>query len=135
MKEYLASFFGIIFLERNWSWALIAILFLLIALMVRGWFLSPLVNRARALDKKRYSKLKSAYLKQSIWGWLLMINSTALVALAWYQTESWTLNFQQKFMLAASVASYILAIIFHLIAFNLASLEVIQNISNEEHIV
>lgn len=135
MKEYIDSYLSIIFLEKNWSWALVAIIALVASVVIRGWFLRPLVRRAKALDKKYYSNFKSAYFRQAIWGWLLLFISTSLVALAWYQTESLPLTFQQKFMLAGSGVCYILSIIFHLIAFNIASLETLQKASSDQLLV
>ena len=112
--------------ERDWSWTLVAVLLILFGLVIRGWFLGPLIHKAKSLDRKIYHEIKSTYLKRSLAGWVFFFIATGLAVFVWSDNPKLPLGLQDKVQLAAIGLSFFLSILLHLIAFGLASLSVLQ---------
>ena len=117
--------------ERDWSWTLIAILFIIIGLVVRAWFIRPLASKAKTLDRKIYHEIKGAYLQRSLAGWIFFFMAMGLAVFVWSRNPTPPLSLQDKAFLAGAFAAFFLSVIIHLIAFGLAGLSVLQNHTGE----
>ena len=121
MGEHLKPYFDLILTQRDWSWAVVGIVYLIIALTIRGWFLNPLVRRSKDLEKKYYHDLKKVYLEKSVWGWLLFLISFLIVVFLWHTTIAFPITIPQAALALVTIICFVLSVIFHLIAFGIAA--------------
>ena len=133
MKEWVMDFVNIILSERDWSWTLIAILFILVALTVRGWCVSPVLNRAKNLSSKRYHRIRMLYLKRSLLGWLFLIVSVIFVVALWQRPFLFPSGVKNALLILGVVVNLMLSIIFHLIAINLGTIDTIKEITDAQN--
>ncbi len=122
MAENLKPYLDLILKQRDWSWALIGILYLVLSMTLRGWFLNPLVHRSKDLEKKYHHELKKIYLEQSVWGWILFLASFLIVILLWNTALHFPITVKQAFLVLAPGVCPVLSIIFPLIAFGMAAI-------------
>ena len=121
MGNSLKPYLDLILTQRDWSWAVIGIVYLVVALTIRGWFLNPVVHRSKDLEKKYCHELKKVYLEQSVWGWLLFLASFLIVILLWNTALHFPVTVRQALFALAAIACFVLSVIFHLIAFGMAA--------------
>lgn len=126
MKDSMQSLLDVIVIERNWSWMLIVVLYLLIATIVRLWFLLPVVRAAKKVDRHLYHDIRSAFLKKSIWGWIFYLIPLALIAGIWYRKDIFPITVQDMLILLAALASFILSVLLHLKGFSLAAIQILH---------
>ena len=132
MIYQLKPYFDAILADRVWSWSLLCILYILAGVFVRGWFMGPMTGRAKKLDGKLLRSIKSKYLKHSLLGWLFFFLPLGLFALLWKDLLPLTIHFQEKFVIAAAGAAFVLSVIFHLQAFGIASFSVLKQFSDQQ---
>ena len=126
MLETIRSYFDVILVERSWSWTLIGILYLLFGLMVRGWFINPVLSHAKLLEKQVYQKIKLLYLKRSILGWIFFLVSLIIFVLLWNREPLFPLTVMKAFTILGAVACFILSILFHLQALAVATIHILK---------
>ncbi len=126
LKPYL----DVVLQERDWSWAVIAILYVLAAYFVRGWFMNGLSCQSKSLDRKWHSEVKAAYLKYSFPGWIFFFLPLGLVILIW-RKDILPIKVPEIYLYAGAGVSYVFSIIFHLQAFGLASIEVLKKFQDK----
>ena len=129
-EEVIRPYLDAILKEREWSWALAGTVYIMIALVIRGWFLKPLIRRAKELDKKAYRSLKSCYLARSVWGWLFFFIAFLILVGLWNAGEELRFNPHQIPLLATALGSFILSIIFHIGAFAVAAIVTLKKYSD-----
>ena len=115
--------------EREWSWTLAGIVYLVFALMVRGWFLRSVVLTAKELERKIYQEVKTAYLERSIWGWLFFFLSFLMVIGLWATSASRELSPQHILMMLVAFTSYTLSLFAHLSAWAEAAFAVLKRMT------
>jgi len=132
--ENLASNWDVLLASANrvWSWAVVGIAYLLVFLLVRGFFFHPLIKCARSLSSKWYHEIKKVYTKKCIPGWIVFLVSLLILIFFWQ-----TANLQQPslyevgmvFLIALAV---LFVIISHLIAFGTSVIHVLKQLENNQ---
>ncbi len=118
--------------ERTWSWTVIGIAYLLIALIIRGWFLAPLARKTRELDRKQNHELKAAYLKRSFLGWIFFLIPFFVLIKLWNSVFTFPITVQDALTVLGGVVSFIISIILHLQAFGVAAIETLKRTTEKE---
>lgn len=130
MTEPLKNYMDVVLTQRDWSWAIIGIAYLIIALSIRSWFTSPLVRRVKDLDKKQAREIKKIYLENSIFGWFFFIIPFFIITWLWYNQLHLPMSVQEALILLGAFASFVLSIIAHIIAFGLAAMSVLKKFTD-----
>lgn len=125
MREAIQMNFDIIMAQRSWSWAVVALIYVLLTLMVRGWFLNILFRRTRKLDKKAVAELQRVYLKRALIGWFFYILSVSTVILIWNPPPNLPAELTDTRLSVIGAASFVIALLFHLQAFALGAISLL----------
>lgn len=125
MSESLKSYFDVILIERQWSWTLVAIIYLIIGFFIRSWFMHPLSSRMRTLDGLLRKQLRHAYSRHSMAGWLFFIIPLCLFIAIWRQ-DIFPIKVKDFFVLLIAGFCFMLSILFHVHAFGIAAVEVLN---------
>jgi hypothetical protein len=128
----LTNLWNTILTQRTWSWALIGIGYLLVFLLVRSFFLHPLVRQARALNSKWYHEIKKVYMKKCIAGWILFLVSFLILILFWQTANLKQASLYEVGMVFLIILSVLFAIMSHLIAFGTSVIHVLKQIENNQ---
>ena len=128
MKALMTSYGEIIFTQRHWSWAIAAILFVILGLWIRSLFLRPLIRRVKSIDRKHNQELKKVYLKRSLMGWILFFLSLGLFIALWIRGLSLPLESNQIIALIVMAIFYGLSVLQHVTALGVASIQVLKGI-------
>lgn len=128
MSEFIQNFSIMITEDRSWSWSVVGILYLGLTLIIRNWFLRPLVKLAKDLKRSHYTEIKGAYLKQALSGWMLYLASLALVLVVWIQPKLLPLRAEHVLMLFAAFLCFILSMMLHLQAMAAAGLTTLKRV-------
>ena len=118
--------------QRDWSWAAIGIVYLLVFLVVRSFFLHQLIKTARSLNSKWYHELKKVYVKKCAGGWVLFLVSFGIMIFFWR-----TGNFRQPAIYEFGMAflivlTLLLSILSSVMAFGLAVIHVLKQLENNQ---
>ena len=113
--------------ERGWSWTLIGIAYLVIGLVIRGWFLAPLTRKSRELDRKQNHELKAAYLKRSFFGWVFFLIPFFILIKLWNSVVTFPVTVEDALTAFGGVVSFIISIVLHLQAFGVAAIDTIKS--------
>lgn len=125
--EQLKPYWNIIVTERSWSWTLIAMGYLTVALNIRALFLHPIKKHLKDLDKTFQSKIKSQYLKRSVPGWLLFFIPIFLSVIYWAKNEYlWGIPKSDALFGLIVAGCFAFSVISHLQAFALASMATLK---------
>lgn len=130
MTEPFKNYMDIVLTQRDWSWAIVGIAYLIVALSIRSWFMSPLVRRVKDLDKKQNREVKKVYLENSIFGWFFFIIPFFLLTWLWYNQLHLPMSVQEALVLLGALVCYVLSIIAHIIAFGLAAMSVLKKFTD-----
>ena len=126
MKESIQSYLQLIVTERNWSWTLIGILYIVLALAIRGWFVGPLFRAAKSSNRHLYGEIKTAYLRNSLWGWIFFLIPLIVFIVTWYRKELFPITIQDAAITLAATASFVLSIMLHMKAFGVAAIQTLH---------
>ena len=129
MKEFLKPYLDAVLQGRDWSWTLVGLIYLIAGLIIRSWFLKPVVRRAKELDKKVYRQVKGEYLSRSVWGWLFFLITFMILVGLWNSSSGFPITEKQALLALAALASFILSIIFHLGAFAAAAIVTLKKVT------
>ena len=117
----------VLLVERQWSWAVIGIVYLVLTVVIRQLFFRPLVREAKEVDPAIYPVVRGLYLKKSLTGWILYAGSFFLALAAWMNFDlilkEKTLSVLFCFLLPLL---YLLSVIFHIQAFSGALLAALR---------
>ena len=132
IMEFLNPYSTIILNERSWSWTLIGIAYLIAAFIIRGWFLKPLVARAKECDRASWQAIKRIYLKHSIWGWVFFLIPLVIFVILWYRGLASGSIENAILLLGLAGACFFLSILIHLQVFGSAVISVLKQILAKE---
>ena len=118
--------------ERDWSWAVIAMVYLVAALFIRGLFLKPLTRRLKAFGRKCGHEIKGAYFKHSLPGWIFFLIPLVAVIILWHNDLAFPPTAEHFQILAASFASFVFSIFLHTQALGLAAMDALQKFLEEQ---
>lgn len=112
--------------ERNWSWAVIGIVYIFAAFLIRGLFLNPLKMQLDNLNRNNYSEVKKNYFRSSLGGWILFFLPMLALIIFWIHPE-WLIALPKRATLAITVLTVLFAsIILHIRAFGIAASKVLK---------
>lgn len=131
MMTAVQPYIDLILRERSWSWAVVCLLYILAALFVRSWFIGPLYTKMKLIESKHLRQLNSSYLKNSLFGWLFFFLPLVLIATYWNK-ESLPFVFNELWYIGIGFMSFILSIIFHLQAFGVAAISLVETLEKEK---
>ena len=118
--------------QRAWSWTVIGILYLLVFLMIKGFFFRELLKRARALNSKWYHEIKKVYIKKCIAGWVLFLISFLMVVFFWQSGDFKRPSLYEVGMIFLILMTVLLSVISHLIAFGVSLIHVLKQVENNQ---
>lgn len=131
MLTAVQPYLDLILRERSWSWAVVCMLYILAAFFVRGWFVGPVSAQMKGLDGKIKHKVKKAYLKRAMLGWLLFF--LPLVSILYYWQKAFApIAIRESWLIGFSILSFILSILLHLQALGTAALVTLGAQGNEK---
>ena len=128
----LANLWDMILTQRAWSWTVIGILYLLVFLMIKGFFFRELLKRARALNSKWYHEIKKVYIKKCIAGWVLFLISFLMVVFFWQSGDFKRPSLYEVGMIFLILMTVLLSVISHLIAFGVSLIHVLKQVENNQ---
>lgn len=131
MLTAVQPYLDLILKERSWSWAVVCLLYILAAIFVRGWFVSPISSQMKPLDGKIKHKLKKAYLKRSFLGWVLFFFPLLCILYYWQRTF-FPIIIHDSALVGIGTVSFILSVILHLQALGTAALTTLASQGNEK---
>lgn len=126
------DFWDVLANQRAWSWTVIGIGHLLVFLLVRGFFMSGLIKRARGLNSKWFQEIKKAYVRKCVAGWVLFLASFLLLVFFWQTANLKQPSLYEVGMIYLIVLAVLFAIISHLIAFGTSLIHVLKQLENNQ---
>ena len=69
----LKSYLDVLIEQREWSWTLLAMTYLLIGFVIRNIFLGIITQSLKMLPRKYHHEIKSEYLKRAAVGWAFFL--------------------------------------------------------------
>ena len=113
--------------ERDWSWTVVSIAYLLFTLLVRYGVFRRLAVGLKQIDRGLYSEVARTYLKNSLTGWLAFLISLMLLIFLWSRGPD-VLADRFSFLAFAVgiIVSFFSSLVLHLIAFSNALLTLLQ---------
>lgn len=130
----LSTYLDVILEERFWSWTVIAILYLVLGLILRGAILNNLFNKIKDLKKEYYHEVKSLYLKNSLYGWFFFTLSLIICVILWYRIDGYPLNRIDVIGISAASLSFFWSVLSHMKAFALAQAKVLRKVVDEKEL-
>lgn len=130
--EIIKDYIRVMLNEREWSWAVFGILGLIGMLIVRHLFISPVIRKAKELNRTPYEEFKKAYLRHAALGWVFFLVSFAILIGLWGYGARLPLSMKEALAVVVSIASFILAITFHLQALGIAAVVALKRVSEKE---
>ena len=128
--DKLVNFWNSVLTQREWSWTVIGIIYLLAFLLIRSFFLRQLVKRARALNSKWYHEVKKVYAKKCAAGWVIFLVSLMMLIFFWQKG-----NFQQAPIYEVGMLillTALLSILSSVIAFGVSVIHVLKQLENNQ---
>jgi len=129
MMEGLKYWAQEVFAHRMTTWPVAAILFCLIVLSVRNFFLNPLFLKVQDLGKKERKEVKKTYLSRAFAGWGFFGISLLLFIFMWRLDSLYPVTLKIAGLLLAQAFFASLFITSHLQALGLALLDVLLKLS------
>ncbi|OGW79548.1 MAG: hypothetical protein A3G33_07055 [Omnitrophica bacterium RIFCSPLOWO2_12_FULL_44_17] len=120
---------------RNWSWALIAIVSILVGLTFRQLVLGDLLRKLKNKNKTWYKKTQQRYESLSLIGWGLFVISIFGFIMIWHNESLFTRYLNLSYWLIVFSGLIVVSYIFHLRAYMQAMVDSIQeNIMTEKEL-
>lgn len=132
MAEWINDFSDMVVSDRGWSWSFVGILYLLLTMIIRNWFLRPILHNAKELKRHWYHEMKDAYLKRALPGWLCYLSALVIVLFIWSRPQLFPLTLEHAFALLLSVILYFFSILFHVQALGVAAVVTLKRIEDEK---
>lgn len=126
MDQTMDAYIYAVLEQRDWSWTVMAILFIAVGLLVRMFVLQPVLRKAKEVGRKDYSEMKRHYLRRALWGWIFFALSVLFAIILWRNPVTVPLEGDEFLVLLGAVISFLLSLIFHLLALGVASLIVLE---------
>ncbi len=132
MMDYIQAISDIVVWDRAWSWSVMGICYVGLSLIIRNFFLRPIVARAKNLKRAWYNDIKDNYNNRSIAGWIFYIFSLLLLIYIWTRPRLFPLDLNQILALAGAVFCYLFSILLHVQAFGTSSIITLKKIESEK---
>lgn len=130
--ETFANLWTILLAQRAWSWTIMGIVFLLVFLLVRHFFMQSLIKRAQSLNSKWYHEIQKVYMKKCIAGWIFFLVSLLLFIFFWQTADLNRPSLYEIAVIYVLILTVLLSIMFHLIAFGVSIIHVLKQIENNQ---
>lgn len=121
-KELIHSIFN----ERDWSWSVIGLLSILIALGVRTLFLKDILRSMKIRNKSWYKRTLAYYQKKSLVGWIFFGLFILGIILLWRMEPLFLKYFSFLEWFLFFISLFFLSIFFHLRAYTQSIIEALQ---------
>lgn len=131
MKELIQQFSDMVVIDRGWSWSVIGILYLGLTLILRNWFLSPVIDRVKLLKRAHAQIVKDAYLKQAAYGWIFYLIAFLIVIALWREKNLLPITLKQLAAAVTALFCYIFSIVLHLQAVGAAGIVALRHLEKE----
>lgn len=119
--------------ERQWSWAIVGIFYLLVTLLTRVILFRRLVRETKRIDPHLYSEVRRLYLKNVTAGWSVFAVSFFLVIGTWIGWRSSSIESGPLALFCLLLPFlFFLSLVLHLIAYAEALLAVLRQRSGVE---
>lgn len=128
----LTVYWNMILTQRSWSWAVVAIAYLLLVMLIKSFFFRSLLKRAKALNSKWFQEIKKVYLKKCLGGWVLLTLSLLLLIFFWQSANLQEPSMQELAMIFLIFLVSVLSILAHIVAFGMATLHVLKQLENNQ---
>ncbi len=73
--------------QREWSWSLMAICFLVIALFLRHIVLHRVFQKLKSMPRELRKNIQANYTKRSVIGWILFVLAIGFASMLWAKAE------------------------------------------------
>ncbi len=130
--EKLTSLWNTILTQREWSWAAIGIVYLIVFLLVRSFFLYQLIKSAKAVNSKWYHEIKKTYAKRCAGGWILFLVSFLMMILFWQTGNFQQPSFYEFGMTFLIILAVLLSILSSVMAFGISAIQVLKQLENNQ---
>ena len=132
MISPLQPYVDFILTQRDWSWTLVGVMYLLAAGLVRSWLLSPVTAQLKTLESSLQRKVEFAYLKESILGWIFFFIPLGLIILVW-RGEILRVRITHQAAVLTGTGSLVLSIFLHLAAYGRGAISILKAADEERH--
>jgi len=132
MPELAKNYLDMLLTERSWSWTVIGIVYLLLAMIIRSWFLAPIAIHVKTLKGAISRELKGHYMKRAFWGWIFFIFSFLIVIGLWSSGSVWPFTPKELLAAAAGIVSFVFFIIFHVEAIGIGAVKTLKRVTDKE---
>ncbi|MFA6599435.1 MAG: hypothetical protein WC352_03705 [Candidatus Omnitrophota bacterium] len=133
MNDSLQNYLDIILRERGWSWTVLGIVYLSVAMFLRGLFLRPVTRKARELNRALGNDVKKTYLRQSLLGWIFFFIPLVLLIVMWSRPKIFPLTTNDVLLAFAGTLSFFLSLALHAQAFGIAAIRVLKQTYDREN--
>lgn len=116
----------LIFNERQWSWSLVGLLSILLALGVRSLFLKDILRSMKIRNKSWYRRALTYYQKRSLLGWIFFGLFILGLVLLWRMEPLFLKYFSSLEWFLFFVSLFFLSVFFHLRAYTQSIIEALQ---------
>lgn len=116
----------LIFNERQWSWSLVGLLSILLALGVRTLFLKDILRSMKIRNKSWYKRTLACYQKKSLVGWIFFGLFILGIILLWRMEPLFLKYFSFLEWFLFFISLFFLSIFFHLRAYTQSIIEALQ---------
>ena len=130
--EKILNFWNAVLTQRDWSWAVIGIAYLLFFLVFRSFFLHTLIKRARGLNSKWYHEIKKVYAKKCIGGWVLFLVSFLMMIFFWQTANFEQASLYEVFLAFLIILAVLFSILSTVIAFGVSVIQVLKQFENNQ---
>ena len=130
--DRLMNFWNTVLTQRDWSWAVIGLAYLLVFLVIRSFFLRQLVKSARALNSKWFHEIKKVYVKKCAGGWVLFMVSFLLLIFFWQTGNFHPASLYEVGMVCLIVLCMLLSILSSVMAFGISVIQVLKLLENNQ---
>jgi hypothetical protein len=126
--DYIAE---MILIDRTWSWSIIGMLYLGLTLIIRNWFMSSIIKRAKELKGRWFQDIKDLYLKRALAGWILYLISFAIILLLWIRPDFLPLTPVDWFSLVLAMITYFISVLLHVQALGVAAVVTMRRLESK----
>lgn len=112
--------------ERDWSWSLVGLITLVLALALRALFLRNILHTMKMRNRSWYKRTLIYYQKRSLPGWIFFGLFILGIVLLWRMEASFLkyLSFLEWFLIFVTL--FFLSVFFHLRAYACSIVEAVQ---------
>lgn len=118
--------------DRQLSWPIAALIYTLLSIFIRGFFVRTLLGRVYELKRAYRKEIKHLYLRRAMWGWLAFVVSIVLFIFNWVAPAPVEGHKKCFGLLVACAVFNVLFILIHVQSIGWASLTVFKQQSEKD---